>query len=354
MPVKQQSDIQLMEIAEIPLLDPVFTKKEKYNTLQRFILKFIRDERDLPFVYLSLKITFFIIPIAVYLFLPDNFSWWIAIPYLVANMGIMLGPYVLMLHNTSHRKLFKEEYTFLNHYIPWILGPFYGESPETYFYHHVGMHHAENNLSADISSTMHYKRDNLKDFLIYFSQFFLFGIIELSMYFKKKNRSRFLKKILLGEFSFILMCIILSFFNWQATLIVFVLPFIFSRFAMMAGNWAQHAFIDPSNPGNSYCNSITCINTSYNKKCFNDGYHIGHHLMPAMHWTDMPKNFQDNKEKYVKYNSIVFKEIDYFTIWFFLMVHNYKLLASKFVVIDNSYKSQEEIIALLKSRIQKF
>ena len=121
----------------------------------------------------------------------------------------------------------------------------------------------------------------------------------------------------------------------------------------MAGNWAQHAFIDPSDPGNSYKNSITCINTSYNKKCFNDGYHIGHHIMPAMHWTDMPKNFSDNKEKYVLNNSIIFKQIDYFFIWFLLMTHQYKFLAKKFVDLNGSYKNRQEIITVLKSRTKK-
>lgn len=342
-----------MKILEIDLKDPVFEKRENYSKVDNLFLRFIRDERDLPFIYLCLKITFFILPISIYLFFPNKFSWWIAVPYLVFNLGIMLGPYVLMLHNTSHRKLFKEEYKFMNYYIPWILGPFYGESPETYFYHHIGMHHAENNLSADISSTMNYQRDNLIDFLKYFGRFFLFGIVELSIYFRKKNRSRFLKKILLGEFSFILMCIALSFFNWQATLVVFVLPFFFVRYAMMAGNWAQHAFIDSTDPGNSYRNSITCINTVYNKRCFNDGYHIGHHLTPAMHWTDMPKNFQDNKEKYALNKSVVFKEVDYFFIWFLLMTHNYKYLANKFVDINCIYSNQEDIINFLKNRTKK-
>jgi fatty acid desaturase len=292
--------------------------------------------------------------VALYLFVPGGFSWWIAVPYLVFLFAVMLGPFVLMLHNTSHRKLFKKEYSFLNHYIPWVLGPFFGESPETYFHHHIGMHHTENNLSADLSSTMAYQRDNLKDFLTYFGRFILMGIVELSMYFKRKKQSKFLIKIRLGEFSFILMCLVLSFFNWKATLVVFVIPFFFVRFAMMAGNWAQHAFIDASDPGNSYRNSITCINSVYNKKCFNDGYHIGHHLRPGMHWTEMPKNFLDSIEAYVLNKSVIFKELDYFFIWFLLMTHNYNYLASKFVDLNNSYQNKEEIIAFLRSRTKRF
>jgi fatty acid desaturase len=82
---------------------------------------------------------------------------------------------------------------------------------------------------------------------------------------------------------------------------------------MMTGNWAQHAFIDPANPGNIYKNSITCINTVYNKQCFNDGYHIGHHLRPALHWTEMPNNFLQNIEEYKQNDVVIFTGLDYFS-----------------------------------------
>ena len=79
-----------------------------------------------------------------------------------------------------------------------------------------------------------------------------------------------------GEFLFIVMCIGLCFINWPATLAVFILPFFTFRIIAMTGNWAQHSFIDPADPGNAYRNSVTCINTKYNVKCWNDGYHISH------------------------------------------------------------------------------
>lgn len=342
-----------MQLVPLSIDDPVFNKKAQLNFFERFMLKFIYDERDLPFIYLSLKITFLVIPIAIYLFLPGCFSWWIAIPYLVLNLSLLLGPYILMLHNTSHRPLFKKEYGFMNHYIPWVLGPFYGETPETYFCHHIGMHHTEANLPDDLSSTMLYQRDKVSDFLIYFVRFFFLTIRDLTRYFRERKLMQFFRKVVRGEFSFIFMCIVLAFFNWKATLVVFVLPLIIARFGMMAGNWAQHAFVDVRDPGNSYKNSITCINATYNKTCFNDGYHIGHHLRPSMHWTDMPADFLKNRAKYVENGSIVFKHIDFFIIWFLLMTKNYDYLASKFVDLNGQYESKEEIIALLKERTRK-
>ena len=46
-----------------------------------------------------------------------------------------------MTHSTSHRKFFKQKYRYLNYYLTWIIGPFYGLSPNTFFAHHIGMHH---------------------------------------------------------------------------------------------------------------------------------------------------------------------------------------------------------------------
>jgi fatty acid desaturase len=335
----------------LELTDPGYVHRVKYNFWESFFISLIRDERDLPFIKLSLRILLLVIPVALLLFF--HFSWWLAVPFLVFNIATGLGPFILMLHNTSHRKLFKQEYDVLNKLIPWVLGPFYGETPETYFGHHIMMHHAENNLIDDLSCTMNYQRDNFIDFLKYFFLFFIFGMSDLSFYFKRKNRWKLIRKILLGEIGFLAMCIVLWHYNWQATLVVFVLPFIIARFGMMAGNWGQHAFIDANDPGNNYKNSITCINCNYNKICFNDGYHIGHHLRPNMHWTDMPGELQKNIDKYKQNDAIIFRELDFFVIWFLLVSHNYKTLASKYVDINEKFTSQEEIILFLKERTAK-
>ena len=187
--------------------------------------------------------------------------------------------------------------------IPWALCPFMGQSPDTYFSHHIGMHHAENNLEHDNSSTMPYQRDSFIDFMKYYLRFLSIGIFELVQYFRFRKKPQFVKKALTGEITFIMVCLILAYFNWQTTLLVFVAPLVLVRFLMMSGNWAQHAFIDPDSPANNYLNSITCINVAYNRRCFNDGYHIGHHLRPRLHWTEMPRDFLKNQDQYAKKQS---------------------------------------------------
>ncbi|WP_018614518.1 fatty acid desaturase family protein [Segetibacter koreensis] len=334
----------------LTLTDPTYSEKEKINFFDAFFLKLLNNKRDLPFIYLSLKITFVIVPFALYLFLNKNVHWAFYLVYLALIFISFLGPFILMLHNTCHRKLFKKEYSYLTKYIHWFLGCFFGQTPETYFYHHIAMHHAENNLLEDLSSTMKYRRDSVRGFLQYLLSFYFFGVIHLSFYFSKKDRNKFAWKVLAGECAYIALVILLAFYNFKATLVVYILPLIFTRFAMMAGNWAQHAFIDPQNPDNIYKNSITCINTIYNKKCFNDGYHIGHHLRPALHWTEMPSNFLQNIEEYKNNEVVIFSGLDYFQIWFLLMTKNYKFLSKKFVSLSDKFTSEKDKIAFLKSR----
>lgn len=145
----------------------------------------------------------------------------------------------------------------------------------------------------------------------------------------------------------------LAFVNWKATLLVFVATLLITRVAMMSGNWAQHAFVDASRPGNCYVNSLTCINSVYNRRCFNDGYHISHHWKPTRHWTEHPQELIDNLGEYAEADSIVFRKLDYFLVWVNLMLKRYDTLAEHYVPLDDRERSKEEIIALLKERTKR-
>ena len=253
------------------LTDPVYDPTQVHSSLDRFFLRFLRDKRDLPFVYKTLLVTFTLIPLGVSLYLPIIHGWlWLAIAvvYLYINNVTYKGPFGLMLHCTEHRPFFKSKW--MNYYLPWVLAPFFGQSPETYHAHHIGMHHAENNLEPDESSTMPYQRDSGWDFTKYFLVFFFTGIYTLAAYFFMRKRKRLLYRTVRGELLFILFCTAMSFLNWQATLVVFILPFIVFRLVAMAGNWVQHAFVSADQPENPFQNSVTCINVKFNHKCWND------------------------------------------------------------------------------------
>jgi fatty acid desaturase len=338
---------------EVVLHDPTYRPGPTPSRIERLAERFVNDRRDVPFLELMAILTGTVVPTGVVLFVPGMFRWWLAFVH-VALVIYFLGPFVLMLHNTSHRRLFRRPFGWMNLYIPWVLGPFFGESPETYFGHHVGMHHPENNLEADLSSTMRYQRDSAVDFAQYFFRFFLFGLVELTLYFGRKGRRSLMLRVAAGELLFwALLACLAVFVDWRATVVVFVVPFVVARFAMMAGNWAQHAFIDEKSPENNYRNSITCINSTYNRRCFNDGYHIGHHIKQTRHWTEMPEDFQRNLATYAAEDALVFTGVDFFVVWFFLMLRRYDWLARRFVQLREAPRTDDEVVALLKSRTRR-
>ena len=82
------------------------------------------------------------------------------------------------------------------------------------------------------------------------------------------------------------------------------------------------------------------------------GYHIGHHLHPAMHFSLMVEEFDNNIERYAREDAIVFKDVHYPHIWYYLMTKNYRKLASLFVQLPGRVpRSEAEIIALLQERV---
>ena len=338
------------------LIDPVYTPKERFSRYEKFWLRFINDQRDLPFIHLLTLIHILVIPVAFLLYTPvlQGWYWWLAyIPYFYISQMYFKGRFGLMLHCISHRKLFKKGYTALYNYIIWFVCPFFGHTPETYFVHHMAMHHVENNMPDDASSTLAYQRDSVRGFLKYYLRFLFLGVVDTFMYFFNRKRKKLYMKLTLGEASFYLFCIGMSFVNFKATLFIFIIPFLFARLVMMLGNWTQHSFIDKNDPENNYTSAINCINTSYNKMCWNDGYHTVHHLRPAMHYTEIPGEFLKLKDQMAQQKTLVFDGIHYLHIFIYLMTKRYDKLADNLVNIDNMFSSKEEAIALMKERTKK-
>ena len=318
--------------------------------LDQRLASMIVDPRDLPFVYLILQ-CLALAALGVGLFFAGPWFWYLAPLYWVALLVGLEDRFILMLHCTSHRQLFKAEHRHLNYVIPWIVGPFFGETPETYFAHHMGMHHPENNLAGDGSSTMTYRRDRLAHGLQYAGTVMVAGLPLLARDHLRKGNKKMLARLLVGELSFIAMVSALCTFNARAALAVFVFPVIAVRILMMAGNWAQHAFVDLADGGNPYRNSITCINTRYNRRCFNDGYHIHHHVKARCHWSELPEEFETNKEEYGRQDAVVFEGVDFFQVWMLLMAQRWTTLAKHFVQLPGApVRDQAAVIAFLQQR----
>lgn len=314
------------------------------------VARLLNDERDATMVALMAQCAAFAALGIGLFFLRAPYVYW-AVPLYWLLMSQLMDRFTLLLHCTSHRRLFKSEHDRYNDVIPLLLAPFFGQTPNTYFAHHMGMHHKEENLAADLSSTIFFERHRFGHWLRYWGRFMSVGVFELSRYFATRNQKKLLRRVVVGEVTYWTALALLLWWNPLVACAVFLLPLLGIRSAMMMGNWAQHAFVCQEQPENPYRASITCVNTRYNRRCFNDGYHILHHIKPRCHWTEHPIEFEKNLPEYGKNDAIVFDGIDFFQVWFLLMTGRWESLAKRFVQLPFAkQRTQAEVIAFLKER----
>ena len=333
----------------VPLPDPREASSPWYA---RWAAPLLNDRRDVVMVALMMQCGAHAVA-GVGLFLAGSWFWWLVPIYGVALFAGLVDRFTLMLHCTSHRQLFKPRYALANQIIPWVLAPFLGQTPETYFAHHMGMHHVEENLGGDLSSTMRFRRDRLGDWLRYYGRFMTFGFVDLIRYLARHRRHRLVRRVLAGTAVYWTAIVVLLVVNPRATLVVFVGPLLVMRTLMMMGNWAQHAFVCSEQPDNPLRASITCLDTRYNRRCFNDGYHALHHVAPRLHWSEHPGEFERNVGDYGREDAVVLRGLDFFQVWVLLMTGRWERIAKAFVRLQGApERSEAEVIAFLKSRVR--
>lgn len=334
------------------LTDPCAPPTYPDGPLSRWCQRALYEARDEVFVRLSIRVglvmTSAMVALAFVLREPRIPTLAAAAVYL-ALWGWYSAPVILMLHNTMHRPFIRRP-KWLNFIHPYVMSFFFG-IPTGYAQHHLGMHHVEDNFPEDLSSTMRYRRDSFLHFLVYFGRFFLFILGELTAYLLRKRRTRMARRAFFGELAHLAIVGAAVAFDWRFGVIAFAIPTFMVRFLMMVGNWGQHAFLNTARPNDGLSNSITCINSGYNQRAFNDGYHIGHHLKASRHWTEMPADLLDNREKYIEAGAVVFEGIDFFLVSILLWTGQWKTLARRYVRLDGEPRSDDDVIAELRARV---
>lgn len=318
------------------------------SSLSSLILK---DQRDKPFIKQILVSSVMLWPLAsAFYFYSQDLAAFVVIYWVL--IVFFLGPHLLMLHNACHRSPWKKPLKkTMENYLE-VLGLLFGLPPMIYYHHHIKMHHREGNGPQDLSSTERYQRDSFLGWLDYFFRFIFLTPIELPLYFFKKGRKDFATKVIAGYVIFYGVQVSAFLYNPQGALFIFIVPTLICWFGLMGGNWAQHAFIDQKDPKNDFKNSITVVDSLYNKRCFNDGYHIAHHRFPGMHWTEMPAEFEENKDSYYHQDSMVFRTIDYQMIWLLLMLKQHRFLAKFYVPAKGEVADLDELAHKIKSKLK--
>jgi len=317
-----------------------------------WLLGQLEEKRDIPILRLLGNITLVLLPIAAFFFWLRTVPAWLGFPYLVGLLAIFLERFMLSLHFSSHRRPFPKGHP-LNFYAGYILGPFFGIPPGMYHFHHIVMHHIENNVFPyDVSSTAPYQRDSFFHFLHYWLRYMLAIWVQLPYYLLRRGRvSLFVQFIL----NLAVYGVVLTFayrYSPSAFWWVFGLPFLVGSAFIMFGNWSQHIFIDPKRPKDSYGHSYNLVGSQMNQRTYNDGYHLVHHLASRVHWSELPAWFLSHEGQIAEHNGLTFRGLDFFQIGVHTMFGKINHLAKHYVNIGDDpkhHRTVEEVEAHLRT-----
>eukprot|EP00873_Tetraselmis_striata_P025334 jgi/Tetstr1/445598/TSEL_003404.t1 len=271
--------------------------------------------------------------------------------YLVLTYVMFAARFILAFHYSAHRRLFSQEYNILNQWTEWVLAPVFGIPCGTYTTHHCVMHHREDNGEWDLSSTEPYQRDNFLHFLVYWLRHAILIHVELPMYCVRRKRWDLLAKLVFGMVLYFYAIGKLRAYAPVQTLWICIIPYIFTSFVLMFGNWSQHIFVDPTKPESDYTLTYNCVAHVDNQQTFNDGYHSIHHLNSRTHWSEMPKKFMETMDKHAAEDALVFKGIGFFEIGAACMLGKLGWLADHVVSCSETPKARDELISLMKQRL---
>lgn len=106
----------------------------------------LADPRDEPLLYLLLNVLFTTVPAAAAVYrltatAGGPYPHLIGAAYLAVNYCTFLQRFLLGLHCSAHRPLFKPSWRALNCVMPYLVAPLFGIPAGMYQLHHCVMHH---------------------------------------------------------------------------------------------------------------------------------------------------------------------------------------------------------------------
>jgi hypothetical protein len=328
--------------------------------------KVMKDERDSPYLFSYIGIGIYA-PLlfigsyyfqVVYLDANNHWGWenWLAaLAYNVMNYGpyfAFFSQVATMIHKEGHtpKGMFKKPFEVFNNFHGHFLSLLYGHVPQGYPMGHMRIHHKHDNAADDVTSTIFYDRSHAARFLIYLFEFSLFWTgLSVAHYHYKKGKMEEFRKMVFGMLAFYGFMAVVMYVNFWFGFAYLLIPHLSCIFLLAAINYTWHAWTDPSEPKNIYKNSITVLDGQYN--VYNEDFHVEHHKRPQTHWREYPVNFEKHIEEYKQNRAVIFRDTQAFEVFFLILFNDFEKMADKFVDL-NGDMSREDIIALLKYRLQ--
>lgn len=250
----------------------------------------------------------------------------------------------------DHKGFWKPGFQVFDNVCQWWIGPFYGQVPGNYSVAHMKIHHRWHNDVDDVHTNLDLDRTNILSFLMYTPRFTLYwtGVTPLAL-FINRGEWKLCGKILYGMITYYGVTLLLFCWSPVFCLAYWVFPHMEAIILLSAISYLWHAFVEESDPGNQYVNSVTILDGQDN--VWNEDFHVVHHHSPSTHWTDAPKHFEEHKHLYAACTATIFRDCEQGLLLKWLFENNWDEMAAHFVDL-NGKLTHEEKKALIVRRLK--
>jgi fatty acid desaturase len=173
------------------------------------------------------------------------------------------------------------------------------------------------------------------------------GVSPLALFLKRREY-RLAMELLYGMIAYYGVTALMLWWDPLFCIAYWVYPHFEAIVLLCAISYLWHAFVEVSDPGNQYVNSVTILNGHDN--VFNEDYHVVHHHSPSTHWTDAPAHFEKNRHHYAAVNATIFRDTEEGMLLKWLFENNWDKMAEHFVDL-NGKMTREEKKALIIRRL---
>jgi len=250
----------------------------------------------------------------------------------------------------DHKGFFRGPFECLNGVVEWWITPFYGVVPNNYSIAHMKIHHRWHNDVDDVHTNLDLDRTVLGSFLIYTPRFTLYwtGLSPIALLWKREEWA-LLRQLVIGMVVYYGISLALFFWNPVFCIVYWIYPHMEACVLLCAISYLWHAFVEESDPGNQYVNSVTILEGHDN--VWNEDYHVVHHHSPNCHWTDAPAHFEAHHEQYASVTATIFRDTEEGMLLKWLFEKDFDSMADHFVDLNNKL-THEEKKALIMRRLR--
>jgi len=241
----------------------------------------------------------------------------------------------------AHKGIFKSIFWPMNVFNEWWMGPFYGVVPWNYYIAHMKIHHRWHNDVDDVHTNLDLDRTDPRSFLLYAPRFALYwcGISPLCLFYARGEWA-LIAKLLQGMVAYYGVTAVMLWWNPIFCLLFWVFPHFEANVGLCAISYLWHAFVEESDPGNQYVNSVTVLNGHDN--VWNEDYHVVHHHSPGTHWTDAPAHFKANRDEYAACHATIFNDTEQGKLLEMLFTEDWDAMARHYVDLNGKLNHEEK------------